>query len=81
MTRSQGNMQDSFLNQVRRDNTPVTVYLVNGVQIKGYIRGFDSFTVVLQSEGRQLLIYKHALSTIAPSVPVANLTAHPGEEE
>lgn len=65
------NLQDAFLNQVRREGVPVTIYLVNGVQIRGLVRGFDSFTVVVESEGRQLLIYKHALSTVVPSVPVS----------
>ncbi len=77
MSRSQANLQDAFLNQVRRDAVPVTVYLVNGVQIKGIIKGFDSFTVVIQNEGRQMLIYKHALSTIVPSVAVGGLMAYP----
>ncbi len=75
MTRGQSNIQESFLNQARRDGIPVTVFLMNGVQIKGQIKGFDSFTVVVVSEGRQMLIYKHALSTIVPSVPVAGLTS------
>lgn len=71
MVRGHFNLQDSFLNQVRRENVPVTIYLVNGVQIRGYVRGFDSFTVVVENEnGRQLLIYKHALSTVVPQEPV-----------
>ncbi len=61
------NLQDSFLNQVRKDNIQTTVYLINGFQLKGYVRGFDNFTVILESEGRQMLIYKHAISTITPS--------------
>jgi len=64
------NIQDGFLNQLRRESVPVTVYLVNGVQIRGYVRGFDNFTVVVESDGRQMMIYKHALSTVAPQVPV-----------
>lgn len=64
------NLQDGFLNQVRKDNIPVTVYLVNGVQIRGHVRGFDNFTVILESDGRQMMIYKHAMSTVAPSVPL-----------
>lgn len=66
MSKTQINLQDSFLNQVRRDNIPVTIYLVNGYQIKGFIKGFDNFTVVLENDGKQQLVYKHALSTIAP---------------
>lgn len=66
MTRVQINLQDSFLNQIRKDNIPVTIYLVNGFQLKGLVRGFDNFTVVLDSDGKQQLVYKHAVSTISP---------------
>ncbi|SHM75377.1 RNA-binding protein Hfq [Caldanaerovirga acetigignens] len=71
MTKTQINIQDGFLNQIRKENTPVTIYLINGFQMKGYVRGFDNFTVVLDSDGKQLLIYKHAVSTIAPQKPVS----------
>lgn len=64
------NQQDTFLNLVRKEAVPVTVYLVNGFQLRGIVRGFDQFTVVLENEGRQMLVYKHALSTIAPSRPI-----------
>lgn len=67
MTRVQINLQDSFLNQVRKESIPVTIYLVNGFQLKGIIRGFDNFTIILDSSGKQQLIYKHAVSTITPS--------------
>lgn len=60
------NLQDVFLNQVRKEHIPVTIYLTNGFQLKGMVKGFDNFTVVLNSEGRQQLIYKHAISTISP---------------
>lgn len=66
MTRVQVNLQDSFLNQIRKDNIPVTIYLINGFQLKGLVRGFDNFTVVLDSDGKQQLVYKHAVSTITP---------------
>ena len=66
MNRTQ-NLQDLFLNQVRKTDMPLTVFLVNGFQIRGNVTGFDNFTVVLNSEGRQQLIYKHAISTIAPA--------------
>ena len=66
MTRVQINLQDSFLNQIRKDNIPVTIYLINGFQLKGLVRGFDNFTVVLDSDGKQQLVYKHAVSTITP---------------
>ncbi|MDP2872965.1 MAG: RNA chaperone Hfq [Bacillota bacterium] len=70
MSKSQANLQDALLNQIRRENLPVTVYLVNGVQLKGYVRGFDSFTVVLENDGKQLMVYKHAMSTVSPARPV-----------
>lgn len=70
VARGQLNLQDAFLNQLRRDNVPLTVFLVNGVQIKGYVRAFDNFTVMIESDNRNMLIYKHALSTLAPSLPV-----------
>ncbi|MGI6284992.1 RNA-binding protein Hfq [Moorella humiferrea] len=75
-----GNLQDLFLNVLRRDNTPVTIYLINGFQLKGIVRGFDNFTVVLDSDGRQQMIYKHAISTITPSRPV-NLLAESKTED
>lgn len=64
------NLQDLFLNQTRRDKQPVTVFLMNGFQMRGLVRGFDSFTVVLECEGKQELIYKHAISTLIPFKPV-----------
>lgn len=66
MTKPQLNLQDSFLNQVRKENIPVTLYLVNGFQLKGLVRGFDNFTVILEYEGKQQMVYKHAISTITP---------------
>ena len=62
--------QDQLLNQARKERTPLTVFLVNGFQMRGVITGFDAFVVVLLSEGRQQMIYKHAVSTITPSVPL-----------
>ena len=64
------NLQEIFLNQVRKTKMPVTIFLVNGFQIKGVVSGFDNFTVVLDSEGKQQLIYKHAISTVVPARPV-----------
>lgn len=61
------NLQDLFLNQARREKQPVTVFLMNGFQMRGYVRGFDSFTVVIDCEGKQELIYKHAISTLIPA--------------
>ena len=65
------NLQDLFLLSARRNRTSVTVFLVNGFQMRGSVTGFDSFTVVLLSEGRQQMIYKHAISTVAPARPVS----------
>ena len=64
------NLQDAFVNQLRRERTNITVFLVNGFQMHGVIRAYDGFTVVLDSDGRQQLIYKHAISTIIPPRPV-----------
>ncbi len=61
------NLQDVFLNRARRERLPVTMFLVNGFQLRGTVMGFDSFTVVLESEGKQQFIYKHAISTIVPA--------------
>ncbi|NLX78094.1 MAG: RNA chaperone Hfq [Clostridiaceae bacterium] len=60
------NLQDVFLNQVRKEHIPVTVYLTNGFQLRGMVKGFDNFTVVIDSEGKQQLVYKHAISTVSP---------------
>ena len=60
------NLQDYFLNQSRKDKIPLTVFLMNGVQMKGIVRGFDSFVVVIESDGRQQMVYKHAISTVIP---------------
>lgn len=66
MNKSNINLQDVFLNQVRKEHIAVTIYLTNGFQLKGMVKGFDNFTVVLDTEGRQQLVYKHAISTISP---------------
>ena len=65
------NLQDIFLNQLRRERIGVTLFLMNGFQMHGVIRGYDGFTVVLDTEGKQQLIYKHAISTIAPAKPIS----------
>ncbi|MCX7781783.1 MAG: RNA chaperone Hfq [Negativicutes bacterium] len=66
MTTKVINLQDSFLNQVRKENVPVIIYLVNGFQLRGAVKGFDNFTVIIENEGKQQLVYKHAISTITP---------------
>ena len=63
---TKANLQDLFLLRARRDKLPVTMFLMNGFQMRGTIAGFDAFVVVLDSEGRQQIIYKHAISTIVP---------------
>jgi host factor-I protein len=75
MNKSPINLQDTFLNQVRKENLPVTIYLVNGFQLKGLIKGFDNFTVVIEFEGRQQMVYKHAISTVMPIRPINLATA------
>ena len=60
------NLQDAILKEVRREKVPVTLFLMNGFQLRGVITGFDSFVVVLVSDGKQQMIYKHAISTLAP---------------
>ena len=64
------NFQDSILSEVRREKVPVTLFLMNGFQLRGTITGFDSFVVVLVSDGKQQMIYKHAISTLAPVRPL-----------
>jgi len=67
------NIQDTFLNQLRKNNVFVTVFLLNGFQLKGLIKSYDNFTVLLESDGKQQLIYKHAISTFVPAKSV-NIT-------
>ncbi|HEY8361376.1 MAG TPA: RNA chaperone Hfq [Tissierellaceae bacterium] len=64
------NLQDAFLNKVRKENIGITIFLVNGYQIKGIVKGFDNYTIILESDGKQQLIYKHAVSTIVPFKPL-----------
>ena len=78
MVKSVTNLQDVYLNQVRKDHLPVIIYLVNGIQLRGMVRAFDNFTVLLDSDGKNDLIYKHAISTITPqkafSLPLSKET-------
>lgn len=67
----QGKMQDVFLNTLRKNNISVTVFLMNGFQLKGLIKSYDNYTVLLETDGKQQLIYKHAISTYVPSKPIA----------
>ncbi len=74
------NLQDVFLNQARKERIPVTIYLTNGFQFKGMVKGFDSYIVILDSEGKQNLVYKHAISTIIPVRPISVLEPTDHEE-
>ena len=65
------NLQDAFLNYIRREKIPVTLFLMNGFQLRGVVRSFDSIVVLIDADGRQQMIYKHAISTVAPARPVS----------
>jgi|TARA_B100000035_G_C20829215_1_gene477904 host factor-I protein len=80
MASSQSNLQDTFLNSVRKSKNPVTLFLVNGVKLQGVITWFDNFSVLLRREGTVQLVYKHAISTIMPSLPL-DLIGEDAEEE
>lgn len=79
--KTQINLQDVFLNQVRKDKQSITVFLLSGFQIRGVVTGFDNYTVVLDCEGKQELIYKHAISTIIPSKAINFITAEKEQAE
>lgn len=76
LNKQQINIQDHFLNQIRKDNIPVIIYLVNGFQIRGIVKAFDNFTIICESEGKQQMVYKHAISTFTP---MKNVSFHAGE--
>ena len=67
------NLQDAILKEVRREKIPLTLFLMNGFQLRGIVTGFDSFVVVLVSDGKQQMIYKHAISTLAPMKPLKSI--------
>ena len=69
------NLQDTFLNSVRRAKTPLTIFLVNGVKLQGVVTWFDNFCVLLRRDGQSQLVYKHAISTIMPASPIQMLEA------
>ncbi|MGN0580062.1 MAG: RNA chaperone Hfq [Ruminococcus sp.] len=69
------NLQDVFLNQCRKDKILVTIFLTNGFQFKGMIKGFDSYVVILDCDGKQQLVFKHAISTVVPARTVSILDA------
>jgi host factor-I protein len=77
MASDKQNLQDAFLNHVRKAKVPVTIFLINGVKLQGVITWFDNFCVLLRRDGQSQLVYKHAISTIMPSQPIS---LYEGEE-
>ena len=80
MAADRQNLQDAFLNQVRKTKTPVTVFLINGVKLQGVITWFDNFCILLRRDGQSQLVYKHAVSTIQPASPVDLTENDEGED-
>ncbi len=70
MVKNSNNLQDIFLNGARKSKMGVIIHLVNGFQLKGTVKGFDNFTVILDSDGKQMLVYKHSITTITPAKPI-----------
>ena len=79
MSDKKQNLQDTFLNSVRKSKTPLTIFLVNGVKLQGVVSWFDNFCVLLRRDGQSQLVYKHAISTIMPSQPVQ--LYEPGDDD
>ena len=70
VNKQQNNLQDIFLNNARKNKLQLTIHLLNGFQLKGIVKGFDNFTVILDCDNKQMLIYKHSISTITPIKPI-----------
>ena len=81
INKNQLNLQDAFLNQIRKDKILVTIYMINGFQIKGIVKGFDNFTVIVELDGRQQMVYKHAISTVSPIKPIGVISLDNKAEE
>lgn len=81
MSEKAHNIQDVFLNKVRKDKTPVTIFLVNGVKLQGIITWFDNFSVLLRRDAHSQLVYKHAISTVMPATPIQLFEPPPGGKE
>ncbi len=75
------NLQDVFLNQARKEKISITIYLTNGFQFKGIVKGFDSYIVILDCDGKQNMVYKHAISTIQPSRHISILDSSAAAEK
>jgi host factor-I protein len=80
MADKSNNLQDVFLNAVRKTKTPVTMFLVNGVKLQGIITWFDNFSVLLRRDGQSQLVYKHAISTVMPAAPLQLFDAEKSDE-
>jgi host factor-I protein len=80
MPEKPNNLQDMFLNTVRKTRTPVTMFLVNGVKLQGVITWFDNFSVLLRRDGQSQLVYKHAISTVMPAIPLQLFEAETEED-
>ena len=81
MSEKQQNLQDTFLNAVRKSKSPVTIFLVNGVKLQGNITWFDNFCVLLRRDGQAQLVYKHAISTVMPATPIQLFEGGKEEEQ
>ena len=81
MTDKKQNLQDTFLNSVRKSKTPLTIFLVNGVKLQGVVSWFDNFCVLLRRDGQSQLVYKHAISTIMPAQPVQLYEPEPEQDD
>jgi host factor-I protein len=79
-TEKKQNLQDTFLNSVRKSKTPMTIFLVNGVKLQGVVSWFDNFCVLLRRDGQSQLVYKHAISTIMPAQPVQLYEPEPDQD-
>lgn len=79
----QGNLQDAFLNLLRKNKTPVTMFLVKGVKLQGIVTWFDNFSILLRRDGQSQLVYKHAISTIMPGQPIdaGQFASQPGNKK
>ncbi len=74
------NFQDLILNQVRKDAVPITVFLTNGFQIRGVLKGFDNYVIIIEADGKHQMVYKHAVSTIIPAKNLGNLNINQNDE-
>ncbi len=81
MSKKNQNLQDTFLNHVRKNKTPLTIFLVNGVKLQGVVSWFDNFCVLLRRDGHSQLVYKHAISTIMPGGPLQLFDSEEIEDE